>query len=810
VSTAPADRSRSQPIPLHPHARRERPASLPLPLTSFVGREREVDALVDLLLRPGVRLVTLTGPGGVGKSRLSIRVTEEVADDFRDGVWFVSLAPVLDVALVHAAIAERIGVREAGSEPVEAQVTDFLRARHALLILDNLEHLVDAGPLIADLLAACPALTVLATSRAVLRLSGEHAYAVPPLGLPGANDLPSFDRLADTDAVRLFVERAAAADAGFTLTTSNAAAVATVCQRLDGLPLAIELAAARIPAFAPAVLLGRLEHRLTLLTSGPRDAPQRLRTMRDAIAWSYDLLPPEEQQLFRRLAVFVGGFTLEAAEAVGEEPRNRDRGPEACLGDPLAVPSVLASLVDKSLLRQVVGPAGPPRYTILETIREYGLEQLAASGETGLVSRRHAEYFAGLVADATDKLNGADAELWRLRFDSEYANLRAAARWATQHEPRLALLIGKELRSYWHLRGHLREGCELLEGALAAAAATEIPVALRAHVLAHLGWMLINLGDLERAEPLVAESLSLWRALGDAWGIMTMQHALAAIAEYRGDDDAAEAHYEHALAAVRQVPDRRRHYAVELLDSLADVAYRRHDLQRAATLAEQALAAARDPDAPGPVLIQAMVGAAQAASAQGDVAVAGSLLGEALERAQSAENRLYAADALAGWAAVAVARGQSERAVRLLAAAKALTEAAGDSRLLHQAQADRSLAAAQAALDEQAFFTGWAAGLKLTLEDAAADARTLAEEPSPAPLATSHGLTRREVEVLRLMAAGLTDREIAERLFISRRTASHHAAAILAKLGVSTRRAAAAEARRLGVAPSHGVPPDAP
>ncbi|MGH9173343.1 MAG: tetratricopeptide repeat protein, partial [Vicinamibacterales bacterium] len=350
--------------------------------------------------------------------------------------------------------------------------------------------------------------------------------------------------------------------------------------------------------------------------------------MRDTIAWSHDLLTDDDRTLFRQLAVFVGGFTLDAAEAVcegrvlsAESQEESIPAPRSGLGGNHSTPSSildgLASLVDKSLIWQVAGTDGHPRYVMLETIREYCLEQLIASDDTEFLSRRHAEYFIAFVADGPAKLRGADGEMWRERFDAEYANLRAALRWATARAPLLALQLGKELRPYWHLRGYLREGCATLADALRAADATAIPVLLRANVLTDLGWMLINQGSLDQAEARLAEALPLWRDLGDAFGGMTTLHALAAVAKYRGDDETAEQHYEQALAAALEVTDHRRHFAIELLDSLADVAYRRRDLARAATLAAEALAAARHPDVPGLVRVQALVGAAQVACAQG-------------------------------------------------------------------------------------------------------------------------------------------------------------------------------------------------
>ena len=356
----PADRSQPQPVsPASGEFRDRLGAPVPAPLTSFVGREGEIAQVRDLLHRPDVRLITLTGPGGVGKTRLALRVAGELESGFADGAAFVDLTPLTDPALVAPTVAQAFGIRETGDRPIAERLADVLRDRDLLLVLDNFEQVADAAPLVGRLLAACPHLTVLVTSRAPLRLSAERVVAVPPLALP-APDRSIADQAA-TEAVRLFVARAQAARADFALTEENASDVAEVCRRLDGLPLAIELAAARVPHLPPSALLRRLDARLPLLTGGARDLPDRQRTMRDAITWSHDLLTPEEQVLFRRLAVFVGGGTLEAAEAVAGAPGERA----------LAVLDGVASLVAKSLLRQEDGPDGEPRYRMLETVREF-------------------------------------------------------------------------------------------------------------------------------------------------------------------------------------------------------------------------------------------------------------------------------------------------------------------------------------------------------------------------------------------------------------------------------------------------------
>src|SRR5215213_3791689 len=387
-----------------------RPNNLPRQPTAFVGREAEVRQVVDLLRREEVELLTLTGPGGTGKTRLALQAAAELLEDFADGVFFVPLAPLTASDLVPSAIASALGLRDEGERPLPDRLRDFLTDKQLLLLLDNVEHVSDAASLVADLLAAAPGLEVLATSRAPLRVRAEWEYPVAPLGLPPRQIPPPPEQLSEYEAVRLFVERARAVQPEFALDDANAPAVAEICHRLDGLPLAIELAAARVRLLSPQAMQARLEKRLPLVTGGARDAPTRQRTLRDTIAWSYDLLDEEDQILFRRLAVFAGGCTLGAAEAVG----NQDGTLDAFAG--------LERLCEHSLVRQDEGPGGEPRFVMLETVREFGLERLAESGEEEAIRKGHAAQFMELAEGAAPILAGSDPGPWLDQLETEHEN----------------------------------------------------------------------------------------------------------------------------------------------------------------------------------------------------------------------------------------------------------------------------------------------------------------------------------------------------------------------------------------------------
>jgi len=434
------------------------PNNLPVQLTSLIGREQEIATVQRLLSREDVRLLTLTGPGGTGKTRLGLQVAAELSDRLADGVFFVNLAPISDPALVVPTIAQTLEVKETGNQSLLDLLKVSLRDKHLLLLLDNFEQVISAASQVANLLAACPKLKVMVTSRVVLHVRGEQEVAVPPLAVPDPTHVPGLVTLSQYGAVALFIARAQAVKPEFQVTNANAPAVAEICARLDGLPLAIELAAARSKLLPPQALLARLSQRLALLTSGARDVPARQQTLRNTIAWSYQLLDPYERRLFQQLSIFAGGCNLEAIEAIcGALPDGAGQVLEG-----------VTSLLDKSLLQQTEQEGGEPRFVILETIREYGLEQLTASGEMGVAQHAHAAYYLALVEEA--EIGGPQQVMWLERLEREHDNLRAALRWlleqegAGQHE--MALRLGSALNGFWYLRGHNSEGRTYLEQAL--------------------------------------------------------------------------------------------------------------------------------------------------------------------------------------------------------------------------------------------------------------------------------------------------------------------------------------------------------
>src|SRR5215210_7514325 len=472
--------------------------NLPLQPTRLIGREKEVSEVCDLLWHDEIRLLTITGPGGTGKTRLALQAAADLLEDFTDGAFFVPLATLTEAELFFSAVAETLGVRETAEQPLDESLKDYLSERRLLLLLDNFEQVLEAAPSVTELLAGAPGLEVLATSRTPLGLYGEHVFPVPPLSMPDLKRPPPLERLTQYEAVGLFVERARAVKPDFSITNESAPAVAEICVRLDGLPLAIELAAARIKMLPPKAMLQRLSSRLKLLTGGARDLPERQRTLSSTIEWSFALLDEGEQLLFGRLAVFSGGRTLEAIEAICDA--QGDLPVEAFEG--------VFSLLDKSLLRQEEGPSGEPHFVMLETVHEFAREKLQESAEAERIKRLHAQYFLTLAEEANPELKGANQLEWLERLEAENDNMRAALSWASQRdEAGVAMKLGGALWRFWSVRGYYSEGRRWLEAALAIDG--RVSPEVRAMALAGLGTLTLEQGDLDRGKQACEEGLQL-------------------------------------------------------------------------------------------------------------------------------------------------------------------------------------------------------------------------------------------------------------------------------------------------------------
>jgi predicted ATPase/DNA-binding NarL/FixJ family response regulator len=857
---------------------------LPKPLTSFIGRERELLEVTRLL--DSTRLLTLIGVGGCGKTRLALQLAIEQTDAYEDGVCWVDLASLSEPALVTQSVAQALGLREASHESLLETITNYLQAKQFLLVLDNCEHLlVTCRKLGEALLRACPDLKVLATSREPLTVVGELCWLVPALSLPDVTHLPRQDRilLADVeryDAVHLFVERAKSVLTTFTLTSQNQMAVAQVCQRLDGMPLAIELAAARVNVLAVQQIADRLDDRFALLTGGNRTALiPRHQTLRATMDWSYDLLSEPERILFRRLAVFAGGFGLEAAEAI-------------CTGNGIQQNEgldLLSCLVDKSLVAADTQRNTEARYRLLETVRQYASDKLLERGETVAIRERHLDFFLVFAVAVESGLKGPEQVSWLKRLDTEFDNLRAAMNWALESGQAQSGLRMATALWIWHARGYWREGLDRLERLLARpeaaertptraaalnaagffafelgdakaaqawlneskAISLELGVKGRPYLAWSLGWLgdgmidhdktiarhalnesimlsretednyflalmlrqrgilAIREGDLELAGTVSRESLALFQKIGNQWGAAVATGNLGVMYYLLEDYAAAYAHFQAALTIYRVFQDKL-HIAATLID-LGGVAQLQGDYQQASAFFDEGLATCRDIGRAEDIA-RALSDLGIAVGQRGDRARAAAFLTEALSLNPQMGNAYGSAICLLGLAGV---QRQPVRAAQLLAAAQTAFEAKGDILLpLHRVARQRIEHAARISLGDEAFAIAWAEGQALTVDQAMQLAMEAESSTAPAqPTARSEPagqppslveplaepLNAREIEVLRLIADGLSNHEIADRLVIALSTVKWHVSNLFGKLGVNSRTQALSRAKDLGL-----------
>jgi predicted ATPase/class 3 adenylate cyclase len=681
-----------------------RPNNLPAQTTPFIGRENQIRVIKEQLSNANVRLLTLSGVGGTGKTRLALQAAADMVDDFEHGVFFVPLAALGDPGLVLQTIAQAFEVREAAGRQLKEQLKDHLREKQMLLVLDNFEQVIDAAPLVIDLLTAAPRLKVLVTSREVLRLSGETDYPVPPLSLPDPKRLPPLERLTQYEAVALFIERAVAVKPGFAVTNENAPAVAEICYRLDGLPLAIELAAARVRVLPPQRMLAELSHSLSFLMGGARDLPGRQKTLRGAIDWSHDLLTGAEQQLFRRLAVFVGGGTLEAIEAVCN------------LENDWSVLETVESLVGKSLVKQAEAH-GEPRFAMLETIREYAGERSIAAGEAERVRERHRDYFLALGEQAAAKLKGAEQGKWFVRLEEEHDNFRSALGWSLlEVGSGGGLRLCVALYRYWLNRGHLSEGRDWCMRILSEAG-VEGRTTERAKLLSATGLLAYWQGDYPAARARHEECLAIWGQLGDRRGIAVSLNNLGMVARSQGDYASARAMYEETLVIQRERGDR--WAAAAALNNMANLAAEQGDYRGSQTQLQESLAIWRELGDRG-ATATALENLGNVAYEQGELAAARALHVESLSLRRQVGDKLGIVISLERLAAVAASLGSPLRAARIWGAAERLRAEIGSAlEPKDRSHLDRRGAAAREALgDDAAFDRAWQDGRSLTLEQA--------------------------------------------------------------------------------------------
>ena len=780
------------------------------------------------------RLLTLTGTGGSGKTRLALEVARDLMGSYPDGVWLVQLAPLSEEALVPKAVAEALEVPERPTEPLIDTLVEVLRPKNSLVVLDNLEHLLEAVARLVDkVLDSCPHLWILATSREALGVEGEMRLSVPPLSVPEPGDTPSWEELEGYESVRLFVERARGRDPTFSLSPKNALAVGEICRLLEGIPLAIELAAARVGTLSVEQISQRLTDSLNFLKGGTRAQMPKQRTLKGTLDWSHELLSEDEKKLFGRLSVFAGGWTLEAAEAVGVEAGVEES----------AVLDALSGLVEKSLVAARESDQGGIRYRLLEPIRQYAREKLEEGGEGEEVRRRHATFFLALAEEAQPRLRTPEDREWLERLEREHDNLRAALSWALERrETELALRLEGALGTFWHTHGYFDEGRKWLEATLAKDDRASVVARLkalealfwltfeqwdldRAEAVAHEGLKLSEKaeagasraasfrtmlagptwvgGDYERAKELLEESLALSRKADDKVGIAEALLQLGGATHGLGDRARAKEIYEEGIAVCREVG-----YSFRLPDFLFSLGYQlmlEGDYERGAALNEEAAVLLRERGYKSG-LHYVLDNLGWAALLQGDHERAKTSYQEGLTLCKELGDKMIASESLEGLACVSAAQGKGERAARLFGATEALRETLREAVAYQHSPEEAAwrepyLAATRSRLDEAAWQAAWAEGRAMSMERAIEYAlsaeetstTTLSSTPEP-PSATARehpaGLTPREVEVLVLVATGLTNAQVAQRLFLSPRTVQRHLNSIYHKLGVSSRTAA--------------------
>jgi predicted ATPase/DNA-binding CsgD family transcriptional regulator len=772
------------------------PNNLPLQLTSFIGREREIDQVERLL--GTTRLLTLTGAGGCGKTRLALQVAATAATGvapgaYSDGVWLGELAALADPALVPQAVVSALGAREVPGATVTDSLVEYLRDRTVLVVLDNCEHVVGAAAELADaLLRNCPGVRILATSREPLGGAGETTWRVPSLAVPpgsGTDDL-ALEQLTAYEAVRLLVDRAVAALPGFAVTAENASALAEICRRLDGIPLAIELAAARVRAFSVEQIAARLDDRFGLLTAGQRTALPRQQTLRAAVDWSYTLLSEPERTLLRRLSVFGGGWTFEAAEAIAASDGIHTH----------AVLDLLPQLVDKSLVI-AEEHRGAARYRLLETIRQYARDRLREAGEADRTRDRHLAYFLALAEESEPKLRGPEDRRYVVRLEEEHANLRLALEWALTRSPGgdTALRLSGALTWFWWLRSYHDEGRRWLARALAA---TPDRSAARMKALHSAGWLAHHQRHLDVARELLGESLLIARELNDRWTIALVLHHLGRVAYFDEDPATARSLGEDSLAAAEEVGDP--WLIAWALHLLGLAAYIAAEYPKARAYYSRSLEIRRElGNQEGIGILLQLLGVV--AVRQGDLGRAYELYREGVAVIHLVLGPWGLRMPLAGFAHIAALRGEPRRAVRLGGAAAAQTRSTSTPLIpLFETLLAEGLEMARQALGEEAYAAAWAEGRLLSVEDAIAEALGVeVAMPAAGPTIERAGrvadLTASEVEILRRLAGGRTTREIADELVVAVSTVDRHITHIYAKLGVRNRAAATAFALNHGL-----------